>query len=195
VAIARVLRIGGEGACADPVDYPTAAVEWGGPGDTGEVGPPSDDGPRVRLVLECAAGRGPLSGPRAALTQQTVGTCRNRFVTKLLVGFLDEPWPGGSRIVIDAAMERVVTLTMEPRDATHWRARAMIHQRGLRQRTICRTWRALSLQPHRSETFQRSPDPLFIDKRRDIAGLSLTPAPIGRGRGPAVDTVHAAAYH
>jgi hypothetical protein len=41
--------------------------------------------------------------------------------------------------------------------------------------TIGRIWRALGLQPHRTESFKLSPDPLFIDKVCDIAGLYLSP--------------------
>jgi len=33
----------------------------------------------------------------------------------------------------------------------------------------------LRLQPHRSETFKLSPDPLLIDKVRDIVGLYINP--------------------
>jgi hypothetical protein len=75
------------------------------------------------------------------------------------------------------AVERVVTLTVEttPRDATHWGTRAMARQCGLSQSTVSRIWRAFSLPPHRSETFTLSPDPLFIDKVRDIVGLYLNP--------------------
>ena len=40
---------------------------------------------------------------------------------------------------------------------------------------VSRIWRTFSLQPHRSETFKLSPDPLFIDKVRDIVGLYLNP--------------------
>jgi hypothetical protein len=41
--------------------------------------------------------------------------------------------------------------------------------------TIHRIWRAFGLQPHRSETFKLSGDPLFVEKVRDIVGLYLTP--------------------
>jgi transposase len=41
--------------------------------------------------------------------------------------------------------------------------------------TISRIWRAFGLQPHRSETFKLSPDPLLIEKVRDIVGLYLDP--------------------
>ena len=46
---------------------------------------------------------------------------------------------------------------------------------GLSQSTISRIWRAFGLQPHRTETFKLSRDPLFIDKVRDIVGLYLNP--------------------
>lgn len=39
--------------------------------------------------------------------------------------------------------------------------------------TIHRMWRAFGLQPHRSETFKLSTDPLFVEKVRDIVGLYL----------------------
>jgi DDE superfamily endonuclease len=41
--------------------------------------------------------------------------------------------------------------------------------------TIHRIWQAFGLQPHRSETFKLSADPLFVEKVRDIVGLYLSP--------------------
>lgn len=41
--------------------------------------------------------------------------------------------------------------------------------------TIHRIWKAYGLQPHRSETFKLSNDPLFVEKVRDIVGLYLDP--------------------
>ncbi len=46
---------------------------------------------------------------------------------------------------------------------------------GLSQSTVSRIWRAFGLQPHRSDTFKLSRDPLFIEKVRDIVGLYLNP--------------------
>lgn len=46
---------------------------------------------------------------------------------------------------------------------------------GLSQTAVSRIWRAFSLQPHRTETFELSTDPLFIDKVRDVVGLYLSP--------------------
>ncbi len=46
---------------------------------------------------------------------------------------------------------------------------------GLSQSAVCRIWRAFGLQPHRTETFKLSTDPLFIEKVRDIVGLYVRP--------------------
>ena len=62
-----------------------------------------------------------------------------------------------------------------PHDATHWSIRSMAKQTGLSHTTIRRIWTAFGLQPHRSETFKLSTDPLFVDKVRDIVGLYLSP--------------------
>ena len=133
---------------------------------------------RARLILSCAAGK---TNTRVAqelrLTKQTVGKWRTRFVTKRLDGLLDEPRPGAPRTVTDADVEAVLTRTLEtkPPDATHWSTRAMAQACGLSRNTIHRIWRAFALQPHRTETFKLSKDPLFIEKVRDIVGLYLHP--------------------
>lgn len=46
---------------------------------------------------------------------------------------------------------------------------------GMSQTAVSRIWRAFGLQPHRTETFKLSTDPLFIEKVRDIVGLYLSP--------------------
>ena len=51
----------------------------------------------------------------------------------------------------------------------------MARATGLSQSAVVRIWNALGLQPHRSETFQLSTDPLFIEQVRDIVGLYLNP--------------------
>jgi len=45
----------------------------------------------------------------------------------------------------------------------------------LSQSTILKIWYAFGLQPHRTETFKLSKDPLFVEKVRDIVGLYLNP--------------------
>ena len=133
---------------------------------------------RARIVLRCADGL-PNTAVAAELgiSKPTVGKWRSRFVERRLDGLLDEPRPGAPRKVSDEEVERVVTLTLEstPRGATHWSIREMARHVGLSRSTINRIWRAFGLQPHRSETFKLSTDPLFIEKVRDIVGLYLNP--------------------
>lgn len=133
---------------------------------------------RARIVLASAAGKTNTAIARETrVKKQTVGKWRGRFLAKRLDGLLDEPRPGAPRKITDAEVERVVTLTLEstPRDATHWSTRSMAAKAGLSQTAISRIWRAFSLQPHRSETFKLSKDPLFVEKVRDIVGLYLDP--------------------
>jgi transposase len=98
-------------------------------------------------------------------------------VAKRLDGLLDEPRPGAPRKISDADVERVLTTTLEttPRGATQWSTRELAKRCGISQSTVGRIWRAFALQPHRSETFKLSKDPLFIDKVRDIVGLYISP--------------------
>jgi len=133
---------------------------------------------RARIVLACAAGvtNADVSA-QVRVTRQTVGRWRARFLKKRLDGLLDEPRPGAPRKITDAHVERVITMTLEstPREATHWSTRSMAKSCGLSQTAVSRIWRAFALQPHRSETFKLSKDPLFIEKVRDIVGLYLNP--------------------
>lgn len=46
---------------------------------------------------------------------------------------------------------------------------------GISPSSVLRIWRAFGLQPWRTENFKISPDPLLIDKIRDVVGLYLAP--------------------
>jgi len=133
---------------------------------------------RARVILACAEGRSNTAvGSALRLCKQTVGKWRRRFVVKRLDGLLDEPRPGAPRRISDAQVERVLTATLEslPAKATHWSTRLLARRCGMSQSAVSRIWRAFALQPHRSETFKLSRDPLFIEKVRDIVGLYLSP--------------------
>ena len=133
---------------------------------------------RSRIILACAqnATNGEVAR-RCQTTPQTVGKWRSRFVARRMDGLLDEPRPGTPRRTGDAQIERLIATTLNelPRDATHWSTRSLARKLKLSQSTVSRVWRAFGLQPHRSETFKLSTDPLFIDKVRDIVGLYLNP--------------------
>ena len=133
---------------------------------------------RARIVLACAEGRSnTVVASALRVCKPTVGKWRGRFVVKRLEGLLDEPRPGAPRRIGDAQVERVITLTLEstPANATHWSSRLMARRCGMSQSAVSRIWRAFGLQPHRSETFKLSRDPLFVEKVRDIVGLYLNP--------------------
>jgi transposase len=106
-----------------------------------------------------------------------VGKWRRRFAERRIDGLLDEPRPGAPRQIGDDAIAETIRLTLEttPRDATHWSLRSMARAVGFAPSTIHRIWKAFNLQPHRTETFKLSTDPLFVDKVRDIVGLYLAP--------------------
>ena len=67
------------------------------------------------------------------------------------------------------------TLETMPTDIPHWSMRSTAKASGVSVFTVHRIWQAFGLQPHRSETFKLSTDPLFVEKVRDIVGLYLTP--------------------
>src|SRR6266481_4096409 len=133
---------------------------------------------RSRIVLACAEG---LSNGAVAkklhVTGATVCKWRERFRVSRLEGLYDEPRPGAPRSVSDAQVEKVIIQTLEttPRGETHWSTRGLAKASGLSRMTISRIWRAFGLQPHRTDTFKLSPDPLLIEKVRDIVGLYLNP--------------------
>jgi transposase len=133
---------------------------------------------RARIILVCAEGKSNTGiALDLGLTKATVCKWRARFARQRLDGLLDEPRPGAPRSITDADVERVVTLTLEttPAGATHWSTRSMAERSGMTQSAVSRIWRAFALQPHRTETFKLSKDPLFIEKVRDIVGLYLNP--------------------
>jgi transposase len=133
---------------------------------------------RARIVLLCATGKNNSEvAAELRVSKAMVGRWRNRFVAQRGDGLLDEPRPGAPRKISDKDVERLITLTLEskPKDATHWSTRGMAKRCGLSQAAVSRIWRAFALQPHRTETFKLSKDPLFIDKVRDIVGLYMSP--------------------
>ena len=133
---------------------------------------------RARIVLLAAEGLSNLAvAEKLGVSRLTVGTWRRRFAAKRLAGLDDEPRPGAPRKIGDDKIAEVVTRTLEtiPDDATHWSRRSMARATGISATTVHRIWGAFGLQPHRSETFKLSSDPLFVDKVRDIIGLYLAP--------------------
>jgi len=133
---------------------------------------------RARVVLACAEGQSNQSVARKLrCSLGMVGKWRARFLKARLEGLYDEPRPGAPRTVSDDQVEQVVVQTLEstPCGETHWSTRGLAKATGLSRMTISRIWHAFGLQPHRTDTFKLSPDPLLIEKVRDIVGLYVHP--------------------
>jgi len=133
---------------------------------------------RCRIVLACAQGLTSKEvAARLDFHEHTVGKWRRRFVKNRIEGLTDEARSGRPRTIADDEVAAVIerTLHSTPKDATHWSIRSMAAETGLSHTTIRRIWNAFGLQPHRSETFKLSSDPLFVDKVQNIVGLYLSP--------------------
>lgn len=133
---------------------------------------------RARVVLACGEGLDNKTvAKKLRCSPGMVGQWRSRFLKARLEGLYDEPRPGAPRKISDAQVEQIVIRTLEstPRGQTHWSTRSLAQASGLSRMAISRIWRAFGLQPHRTETFKLSPDPLLIEKVRDIVGLYMNP--------------------
>ena len=137
------------------------------------------------MILLCGEGLASnVVARKLHVRDQTVSKWRARFLRDRLDGLDDEPRPDAPHTIDDAAVERVVIRTLEttPRGQTHWSLRGMAQATGLGRMTISRIWHAFGLQPHRSETFKLSPDPLLIEKVRDIVGCTCDEQASASGR-------------
>jgi transposase len=133
---------------------------------------------RARIILACAEGaESKVVARRVHVTPGTVCKWRGRFIRRRLDGLYDEPRPGAKRTITDDQVEQVIIRTLEttPPGATHWSTREMAKAVGLSHTAISRMWHTFGLQPHRTETFKLSTDPLLVEKVRDIVGLYLDP--------------------
>lgn len=133
---------------------------------------------RARVILVCAEGlNNTAAAKKLRCSPGMVGKWRARFLKFRVEGLHDEPRPGSPRKISDEQVEKVIIQTLEttPRGQTHWSTRELAKVTGMSRMAISRIWRAFGLQPHRTETFKLSPDPLLIEKVRDIVGLYMNP--------------------
>jgi transposase len=135
---------------------------------------------RARIVLACADRPDVAHGALAAefgVHRATVGTWRKRFAR---AGWRDcattrASGPRAASVTPTwSAPSRPRSSRCRPTARTGARA-GLAQAVGLKRTTVAQIWRAFGLQPHRSETFKLSTDPLFVEKVRDIVGLYLDP--------------------
>jgi putative transposase len=130
---------------------------------------------RARIVLLAANGVSNTDiAERLGLSKPTVGTWRKRYLAQRLAGLYDEPRPGGPRSIHDEEIAALLrkTLKTKPKGGTHWTCRSIAAETKLSKSTVQRVWKAFGLQPHRQKHFKISTDPFFVEKVRDIVGLS-----------------------
>src|ERR1700759_1964676 len=145
---------------------------------TRKHGAPQALAERARIVLAAGAGLNNKEiAAKVGVCAATAGTWRNRVGERRMDGLYDEPRPGAPREIGDDEIAATIRKTLEtrPQGATHWSLRTMAKSVGHAPSTIHRIWQAFGLQPHRSETFKLSSDPLFVEKVRDIVGLYMNP--------------------
>jgi transposase len=133
---------------------------------------------RCRIVLACAEGRTNDEVASAlGIHPVTVSKWRHRFAGERLDGLIDAPRPGATRTIGDDVVEAIVVETLEsaPADATHWSTRELAKRHGISRQSVSEIWRAFGLKPWREDSFKVSPDPLLVEKIRDIVGLYLNP--------------------
>jgi transposase len=134
---------------------------------------------RSRIVLACADAARSRTEIAASVgcNPATVTKWRHRFAEHRLEGLMDEPRPGAARTISDETVEAVVVDTLEtaPADATHWSTRGLAARHGISHQSVAEIWKAFGLKPWRQDEFKISPDPLLVEKTRDIVGLYLNP--------------------
>src|SRR5215470_7597575 len=151
-------------------------------------GAPARVAERARIVLLAAEGlTGPQIAARVGCTEPTVIKWRRQYAEDGLAGLEDAPRPGGPKTVLtEEAVCEILAATVTPppqalqaQGVTHWSSRRLA---GWLRRTrkiavshdsISRLWRKFCLQPHRTEGFRFSTDPLLEARVRDVVGLYL----------------------
>ena len=135
---------------------------------------------RARIVLLAAQGwENQAIAEELETSRQTVGLWRSRVAGEGLGDLADRPRAGRRRSYDAIAEARIVAKTLEkPPARTHWSAARLAKEVGASASTVLRIWRRNQLQPHRTETFKYSTDPLLEAQAVDLAGLYLHP-PLG----------------
>jgi len=148
-------------------------------GIRGDRNAPQEHVWRAEIVLLSADGVGVNAIMRRTGTSKTcVWRWQERFMQEGVEGLLrDKTWPSRMPALAPEIAERVVDRTLEdpPGETTHWTSLMMAKEVGISVSSVQRIWRAHGLQPHRVRQFKLSNDPKFVEKRRDVVGLYVSP--------------------
>jgi len=131
---------------------------------------------RATIVLGSAEGKpAHLVGREVGATRPTVQRWLDRYEAQGLAGITEDRPRSGRPRKITASLEADVidrTLHTKPPEGTHWSQRLMAEEMGLHHSQIGRIWKTHGIKPHRVEYFKLSKDPQFVEKLRDVVGLS-----------------------
>ncbi len=139
---------------------------------------PAAETRRARAILMMDQGQSNQAVAAAVgLCAQTIGTLRKRFGQSRLQGLSDLPRSGAPRSIADEKVQAVIESTLKslPPGRTHWSTRKMARSQEISHASVARIWRAFGLKPHRTESFQLSTDPYYVEKVRDVVGLYMSP--------------------
>lgn len=139
---------------------------------------PQAEARRAQAVLLSAEGLDDKEvGKRVGLSNTSAGKWRKRYAQEGIGGLTDAPRSGPPRTISDEKVAEVLRLTLEtkPAQGTHWSTRRMAARAGISNERVSVIWRTFGLAPHRSESFQLSTDPHFVEKVRDVVGLYMSP--------------------
>jgi transposase len=132
---------------------------------------------RAQMVMACESAPNSQVAAQLRVHPATVGKWRRRFIEARMAGLHDELRPGKPRTIDDERIAELIhkTLHTKPTAGTPWSVREMALETGLSKSAVHRFFQLFGLKPHRQESFKLSTDPFFIEKVRDVVGLSLSP--------------------
>jgi transposase len=133
---------------------------------------------RAQMVLRMADGESNTDvARRYRVSRPTVTLWRTRYRGRGIAGLHNELKPGRPRSTSEEHLAQLIdtALRRKPQGKTHWSGRGLAAETGLSKTTVHRYLSLFGVQPHRSRSFKLSTDPFFIEKVRDIVGLSLNP--------------------
>lgn len=139
---------------------------------------PAAEAKRARALLLMDQGESNQAvAAEVGLCAHTIGSLRKRFKQCRLAGISDLPRSGAPRSIEDEKVQAIVedTLHRLPQGRTLWSTRQMAKAHGVSHESVSRVWKAFGLKPHRTESFQLSNDPYYVEKVRDVVGLYMSP--------------------
>ena len=108
------------------------------------------------------------------LCANTLGSLWRKFAGTRLSGFSGLPRTGAPHSISNEKVHLVVekTLSSIPEGTTYWSTRKIAKERGLYNDFVVRIWKTFGLKPHRSESFQISTDPYYVEEVRDVTDFA-----------------------